>query len=81
MVKRQSYVLQNTTQRTAVIIEPFGTDESDPYAHAGKCTIQKKKKKSLPIGTHKCVPYEHNGTNSVNSLKNDHADESRYAHI
>ena len=33
MVKRQSYVLQNTTQRTVVIIKPFGTDESVPYAH------------------------------------------------
>ena len=63
MVKRQSYVLQNTTQRTVVIIKPFGTDESVPYAHAGKCTIQRTAQKSLPIGMHKCIPYE----NSVNA--------------
>ena len=63
MVKRQSYVLQNTTQRTAVIIEPFGTDKSVPYANTGKCTIQRTAQKSLPIGMHKCIPYE----NSVNA--------------
>ena len=50
-------------QRTAVIIEPFGTDKSVPYANTGKCTIQRTAQKSLPIGMHKCIPYE----NSVNA--------------
>ena len=53
----------NTIQRTAVIIEPFGTDKSVPYANTGKCTIQRTAQKSLPIGMHKCIPYE----NSVNA--------------
>ena len=53
----------NATQRTAVIIEPFGTDKSVPYAHAGKCIIQRTAQKSLPIGMYKCIPYE----NSVNA--------------
>ena len=59
MVKRQSYVLQNTTQRTVVIIKPFGTDESVPYANAGRCTFQCTAPKSLPFGTDKSVPYAH----------------------
>ncbi|MDD6966946.1 MAG: hypothetical protein PUK18_05535 [Firmicutes bacterium] len=50
-------------QQTAVIIEPFGTDESVPNANTGKCTIQRTAQKSLPIGMHKCIPYE----NSVNA--------------
>ena len=52
-----------TIQRTAVIIEPIGTDKSVPYANTGKCTIQRTAQKSLPIGMHKCIPYE----NSVNA--------------
>ena len=49
----------------------FGTDESVPYAHAGKYTIQRTAQKSLPIGMHKCIPYE----NSVNA---SYAALSRY---
>ena len=56
MVKRQSYVPPNTTQRTAVSIEPFGTDKSVPYAHAGKCTFQRTAPKSLPFGTDLSAP-------------------------
>ena len=33
MVKRQKYVYKNTIQRTATIIQPFGTDKSVPYEH------------------------------------------------
>ena len=40
MEKRHKYVSKNTIQQTAIIIQPFGTDKSVPYEHAGRRPIQ-----------------------------------------
>ena len=39
MEKRHKYVSKNTIQQTAIIIQPFGTDKSVPYEHAGRRPI------------------------------------------
>ena len=46
-VRIQSYVPQNTTQRTAVIIEPFGRSKSVPYELSGKRPTQQTQQISI----------------------------------
>ena len=40
MEKRQIYISKNTIQQSVEVIQPFGTDKSVPYEHAGRRPIQ-----------------------------------------